>query len=58
MKLAMTFFGLSIIFLVALIGGWMAVVSGQIWASTLLMIGSWGFGICIVLAIVFFVIKK
>lgn len=58
MKLAMTFFGLAILFLVALVGGWMAVASGVLWASTLTMIGGWGFGLCMVLAIVFFVIKK
>lgn len=58
MKFAITFFGLAVLFLVMLVGGWTTVASGAMWASILLTIGSWGFGICIILAIVFFVIKK
>ena len=58
MKFAITFLGLAVLFLVVLVGGWSMLTSGAVWASLFLTIGSWGFGICIILAIVFFVIKK
>lgn len=58
MKFALIFLGLAMLFLVMLVGGWTTLMTGAIWASLLLTIGSWGFGICIILAIVFFVIKK
>jgi len=70
MKYAMTFLGLAILSLILFASGWVIATSnpvvhasgaGQVLASLasiLTLVGGWGFGLFIILAIVFFVIKK
>ena len=68
MKLAATFGLLTLIFAIMYGVAWAAffgtlmgtlgMVTPPVWASTVLMISSWGVGICLVLFIVFLVLRR
>jgi hypothetical protein len=68
MKLALTFGLLTLLFAIAYGVAWAAffgtllgtfgLVSPPLWASTVLMISSWGAGISLILFIVFLILKR